>query len=114
MCVGGDQFQFEIIILRTLLHCEGIVALDLSFLMLTQFKCVCQPGDEFYVEDCKLKCRCDAPFVTCVAAECPPLHECKLQEGELGCYPTGKFTLNTLLSKVFKQDRNYTVLAGVE
>ncbi|KAL7374402.1 hypothetical protein ABVT39_000053 [Epinephelus coioides] len=48
-----------------------------------------EPGDEFYVEDCKLKCRCDAPFVTCVAAECPPLHECKLQEGELGCYPTG-------------------------
>ncbi|XP_055358421.1 zonadhesin, like [Betta splendens] len=48
-----------------------------------------EPGEEFYVEDCKLKCRCDAPFVTCVAGGCPPLHECKLQDGELGCYPTG-------------------------
>uniref|UniRef100_UPI003AAC3F13 zonadhesin, like n=1 Tax=Centroberyx gerrardi TaxID=166262 RepID=UPI003AAC3F13 len=47
-----------------------------------------EPGEEFYVEDCKLKCRCDVPFVTCVASECPPLHECKLQGGELGCYPT--------------------------
>lgn len=54
--------------------------------------CVCQPGEEFYVEDCQLKCRCDAPFVTCVASECPPMHECKLQGGELGCYPTGKNT----------------------
>ncbi|TMS02031.1 Zonadhesin [Larimichthys crocea] len=48
-----------------------------------------EPGEEFYVEDCQLKCRCDAPFVTCVASECPPMHECKLQGGELGCYPTG-------------------------
>ncbi|XP_018526611.1 zonadhesin, like isoform X3 [Lates calcarifer] len=48
-----------------------------------------EPGEEFYVEDCKLKCRCDVPFVTCVASECPPMHECKLQDGELGCYPTG-------------------------
>ncbi|XP_073330761.1 zonadhesin, like [Pagrus major] len=48
-----------------------------------------EPGEEFYVEDCELKCRCDAPFVTCVASECPPMHECKVQDGELGCYPTG-------------------------
>ncbi|XP_070710573.1 zonadhesin, like [Pempheris klunzingeri] len=48
-----------------------------------------EPGEEFYLEDCKLKCRCDAPFVTCVASECPPMHECKLQDGELGCYPSG-------------------------
>ncbi|XP_070785976.1 zonadhesin, like [Enoplosus armatus] len=48
-----------------------------------------EPGEEFYVEDCKLKCTCDAPFITCVASECPPMHECKLQDGELGCYPTG-------------------------
>ncbi|XP_061566690.1 zonadhesin, like [Cololabis saira] len=48
-----------------------------------------KPGEEFYVEDCKLKCRCDAPFVTCQAHDCPPLHHCKLQDGELGCYPTG-------------------------
>ncbi|KAF7650362.1 hypothetical protein LDENG_00127240, partial [Lucifuga dentata] len=47
-----------------------------------------EPGEEFYVEDCKLKCRCDVPFVTCAATDCPPLHECKLQAGELGCYPT--------------------------
>ncbi|KAM4564936.1 zonadhesin, like [Fundulus diaphanus] len=46
-----------------------------------------QPGEEFYVEDCKLKCRCDAPFVTCEASECPPMHECKVQDGDLGCYP---------------------------
>ncbi|XP_078792823.1 zonadhesin, like isoform X2 [Oryzias latipes] len=47
-----------------------------------------EPGEEFYVEDCKLKCRCDSPFVTCVASDCPPMHECKLQDGELGCYPS--------------------------
>ncbi|XP_029931628.1 zonadhesin, like [Myripristis murdjan] len=47
-----------------------------------------EPGEEFYVEDCKLKCRCNAPFVTCSATDCPPLHECKLQGGELGCHPT--------------------------
>ncbi|KAM7377718.1 hypothetical protein PAMA_014158 [Pampus argenteus] len=48
-----------------------------------------EPGQEFYAEDCNLKCRCDAPFVTCVASECLPMHECKLQDGELGCFPTG-------------------------
>uniref|UniRef100_A0A3P9KZD7 Zonadhesin, like n=1 Tax=Oryzias latipes TaxID=8090 RepID=A0A3P9KZD7_ORYLA len=49
-----------------------------------------EPGEEFYVEDCKLKCRCDSPFVTCVASDCPPMHECKLQDGELGCYPSSQ------------------------
>ena len=49
-----------------------------------------QPGDEFYVDDCQLKCRCDAPFVTCQSSVCPPQQECKLQGGELGCYPTSK------------------------
>ncbi|XP_028330836.1 zonadhesin, like isoform X2 [Gouania willdenowi] len=48
-----------------------------------------KPGEEFYLEDCKLKCRCDAPFITCVAHDCPSMHECKLQDGQLGCYPTG-------------------------
>ncbi|XP_047450650.1 IgGFc-binding protein-like isoform X2 [Mugil cephalus] len=48
-----------------------------------------EAGEEFYLEDCKLRCRCDAPFITCVASECPPLQECKLQDGDLGCYPTG-------------------------
>ncbi|XP_019955619.2 zonadhesin, like [Paralichthys olivaceus] len=48
-----------------------------------------EPGEEFYEEDCKLKCRCDAQNVTCVSTECPPMHECKLQDGALGCYPTG-------------------------
>ncbi|XP_037116970.1 zonadhesin, like isoform X3 [Syngnathus acus] len=47
-----------------------------------------QPGEEFYVENCNLKCRCDAPSITCQASECPPMHECQVQEGELGCYPT--------------------------
>ncbi|XP_068569750.1 zonadhesin, like [Cebidichthys violaceus] len=51
-----------------------------------------EPGDEFYVEDCKLKCRCDAPFITCMPTECPPMHECKSQDGELGCYPTSPTT----------------------
>ncbi|XP_054457047.1 zonadhesin, like [Anoplopoma fimbria] len=46
-----------------------------------------EPGDEFYVEDCKLKCRCDAPFVTCMPTDCPPMHECKSKDGELGCFP---------------------------
>ncbi|CAL1590396.1 unnamed protein product [Knipowitschia caucasica] len=48
-----------------------------------------EPGDEFYVEDCKLKCKCNPPFVSCSATDCPPAHECKVQEGDLGCYPTG-------------------------
>ncbi|KAM4714652.1 zonadhesin, like [Anableps anableps] len=48
-----------------------------------------QPGEEFYVEDCKQKCKCNAPSVTCEASECPPMHECKVQDGDLGCYPTG-------------------------
>ncbi|XP_056299287.1 zonadhesin, like [Pseudoliparis swirei] len=47
-----------------------------------------EPGEEFYVEDCNLKCTCNAPFVTCKASECPPMHQCKSQGGELGCYPT--------------------------
>ncbi|KAF7207355.1 zonadhesin-like, partial [Nothobranchius furzeri] len=48
-----------------------------------------EPGEEFFVEDCKLKCRCDAPFVTCLPSDCPPMHECRLQDGELGCFPSG-------------------------
>ncbi|XP_061619132.1 LOW QUALITY PROTEIN: zonadhesin, like [Phyllopteryx taeniolatus] len=51
-----------------------------------------QPGEEFYVENCDLKCSCDAPFVTCKASQCPPMHECQVQGGELGCYPTGMTT----------------------
>ncbi|XP_030193878.1 zonadhesin, like isoform X2 [Gadus morhua] len=51
-----------------------------------------EPGDEFYVDDCQLKCRCDAPFVTCQSSVCPPEQECKLQGGELGCYPTTQTT----------------------
>ncbi|XP_038159102.1 zonadhesin, like isoform X3 [Cyprinodon tularosa] len=47
-----------------------------------------EPEEEFYLDDCKLKCRCDSPNVTCVASECPPKHECKVQDGELGCYPS--------------------------
>ncbi|XP_068612287.1 zonadhesin, like [Brachionichthys hirsutus] len=48
-----------------------------------------EPGEEFYVENCSIRCRCDAPFITCAASDCPPSHECKVQDGELGCYPTG-------------------------
>ncbi|XP_014902117.1 zonadhesin, like [Poecilia latipinna] len=48
-----------------------------------------KPGEEFYVDDCKLKCKCNAPSVTCEASQCPSMHECKVQDGDLGCYPTG-------------------------
>uniref|UniRef100_A0A3P8WR70 Zonadhesin n=1 Tax=Cynoglossus semilaevis TaxID=244447 RepID=A0A3P8WR70_CYNSE len=48
-----------------------------------------EKGEEFLVENCELKCKCNAPFVTCSAHDCPAMHECKLQNGELGCYPTG-------------------------
>ncbi|XP_061664711.1 zonadhesin, like isoform X2 [Syngnathoides biaculeatus] len=51
-----------------------------------------QPGEEFYAENCDLKCRCDAPMVTCQASQCPPMHECQVQGGELGCHPTGSST----------------------
>ncbi|KAM3590121.1 uncharacterized protein V6R79_004028 [Siganus canaliculatus] len=47
-----------------------------------------EPGDEFYVEDCQLKCTCNAPFISCVATDgCQPSEECRVQDGELGCYP---------------------------
>ncbi|KAK6323422.1 hypothetical protein J4Q44_G00057610 [Coregonus suidteri] len=48
-----------------------------------------EPGDEWYVDNCKLKCFCNAPFITCKPSDCPPMHECKVQGGELDCYPTG-------------------------
>ncbi|XP_037537371.1 zonadhesin, like [Nematolebias whitei] len=48
-----------------------------------------KPGEEFYLENCQLKCRCDAPLVVCEASDCPPMHECKLQDGQLGCFPSG-------------------------
>ncbi|XP_019212039.1 zonadhesin [Oreochromis niloticus] len=47
-----------------------------------------EPGEEFFEEDCKRKCWCGPAGITCEASECPPMHECKLQHGELGCYPT--------------------------
>ncbi|XP_055757341.1 IgGFc-binding protein-like [Salvelinus fontinalis] len=52
-----------------------------------------EPGEEWYVEDCKLKCYCNAPFVTCNPSDCPPMHECKVQGGELDCYPTTPTTV---------------------
>lgn len=61
--------------------------------------CVCQPGEEFYAEDCTLKCRCDAPFITCMGFDCPPAHECKLVDGDLGCHPDGKCTKTDPLDK---------------
>ncbi|XP_071187476.1 zonadhesin, like [Salvelinus alpinus] len=48
-----------------------------------------EPGDEWYMENCKLKCFCDATSVTCKPSDCPAMHECKVQGGELDCYPTG-------------------------
>ncbi|XP_071022377.1 IgGFc-binding protein-like [Oncorhynchus clarkii lewisi] len=51
-----------------------------------------EPGEEWYLEDCKLKCYCNAPFVTCNPSDCPPMHECKVQGGELDCYPTNTST----------------------
>lgn len=61
--------------------------------------CVCQPGEEFYVDNCKEKCRCDVSIIRCEESECPPKEECKLQDGELGCYPTSKFTPTTQQTK---------------
>ncbi|KAI4900182.1 hypothetical protein NFI96_023906, partial [Prochilodus magdalenae] len=46
-----------------------------------------QPGQEFYTEDCELLCQCNPPFVTCSAAECPPMQQCGVQAGQIGCYP---------------------------
>ncbi|XP_074518433.1 zonadhesin, like [Halichoeres trimaculatus] len=51
-----------------------------------------KPGEEFYLENCQLKCRCNAPFVTCSAFECPPMQECQNQGGDLGCYPISTTT----------------------
>ncbi|KAJ0006358.1 hypothetical protein NQD34_013631 [Periophthalmus magnuspinnatus] len=48
-----------------------------------------EPGEEFYTADCQIKCKCNPPFFTCDPAECPPATECKVQDGNLGCYPTG-------------------------
>uniref|UniRef100_A0A3Q3LWL0 Zonadhesin, like n=1 Tax=Labrus bergylta TaxID=56723 RepID=A0A3Q3LWL0_9LABR len=48
-----------------------------------------EPGEEFYLEDCQIKCRCNAPFVSCSAHDCPPMQECKNLDGDLGCYPIG-------------------------
>lgn len=59
-------------------------------LHLSSFPPSLQPGEEWYLEDCKLKCYCNAPFVTCNPSDCPPMHECKVQGGELDCYPTSK------------------------
>ncbi|KAK1797051.1 hypothetical protein P4O66_008443, partial [Electrophorus voltai] len=48
-----------------------------------------KPDEEFYTKDCELLCRCDPPFVTCSAAECPPMQQCGVQGGQIGCYPVG-------------------------
>lgn len=73
---------------------------------------VFQPGEEFYRENCELKCKCEPPFVTCSAFNCPPMHECEIQDGVQGCYPSGKFVSSKRLfafdytdssSETFKQ-----------
>ncbi|XP_051755695.1 zonadhesin, like isoform X34 [Ctenopharyngodon idella] len=48
-----------------------------------------QPGEEFYTKDCELLCKCNPPFVTCNAADCPPMEQCGVQDGVIGCYPEG-------------------------
>ncbi|XP_034146574.1 zonadhesin, like isoform X2 [Esox lucius] len=48
-----------------------------------------EPGEEWYVENCQMKCVCNAPFISCNPSDCPPMHECKVQGGELDCYPIG-------------------------
>ncbi|KAK2913695.1 hypothetical protein Q8A67_002094 [Cirrhinus molitorella] len=47
------------------------------------------PGEEFYTKDCELLCKCNPPFVTCNAAACPPMEQCGVQDGVIGCYPQG-------------------------
>ncbi|XDV18475.1 hypothetical protein PO909_024166 [Leuciscus waleckii] len=48
-----------------------------------------QPGEEFYTKDCELLCKCNPPFVSCSAADCPPMEQCGVQDGVIGCYPEG-------------------------
>uniref|UniRef100_A0A8C1G4Y5 Zonadhesin, like n=1 Tax=Cyprinus carpio TaxID=7962 RepID=A0A8C1G4Y5_CYPCA len=49
-----------------------------------------EPGDEFYTKDCELLCKCDPPSVSCKAADCPPMEQCGVQGGVIGCYPQGE------------------------
>uniref|UniRef100_A0A9J7YLD8 Zonadhesin, like n=1 Tax=Cyprinus carpio carpio TaxID=630221 RepID=A0A9J7YLD8_CYPCA len=46
-----------------------------------------KPGEEFFTKDCALLCKCNPPFVTCNAADCPPMEQCGVQDGVIGCYP---------------------------
>ncbi|XP_041925418.1 zonadhesin, like [Alosa sapidissima] len=48
-----------------------------------------ESGEEFYSNDCKQKCKCNSPTVTCEATDCPPMQQCGVQEGIVGCYPVG-------------------------
>lgn len=50
-----------------------------------------QPGEEFYTKDCEQLCKCEPPFVTCNAADCPPKEQCGVQGGVIGCYPEGQY-----------------------
>uniref|UniRef100_A0A8C1T758 Zonadhesin, like n=1 Tax=Cyprinus carpio TaxID=7962 RepID=A0A8C1T758_CYPCA len=42
---------------------------------------------KFYTKDCELLCKCDPPYVSCKAADCPPMEQCGVQGGVIGCYP---------------------------
>ncbi|XP_063043702.1 zonadhesin, like [Engraulis encrasicolus] len=48
-----------------------------------------ESGEEFISSDCKQKCKCNSPNITCQATECPPMQQCAVQGGVVGCYPVG-------------------------
>ncbi|MBN3306969.1 ZAN protein, partial [Amia calva] len=48
-----------------------------------------QPGEEFFAPGCQKKCRCEGGAVVCVTWQCSSQEVCGVEEGELGCHPTG-------------------------
>ncbi|KAK2852096.1 hypothetical protein Q5P01_008372 [Channa striata] len=65
-----------------------------------------EPGEEFYVEDCKLKCRCNVPFITCTASECPHCTSVDSREESwaaipLDCVVSGDPHYNTFDNKFY-------------
>ncbi|KAL2079742.1 hypothetical protein ACEWY4_025486 [Coilia grayii] len=60
-----------------------------------------ESGEEFYSKDCKQKCRCNSPNIACEATECPPMQQCGVQGGVVGCYPVGDPHYNTFDDKFY-------------
>lgn len=77
--------------------------------------CVCQVGDDWYLEGCEQKCVCHSGgLIQCHNSSCKPTTEnCQLQDGEYECRPLGSYTrtqththtANTLLNILFEQSK---------